>query len=481
MHIPSLKKNIALNLFKTLLSLLFPLVTFPYASRILLPEGIGKVNFADAIIGYFGLLATLGIHHYSIREAAKVRDDRYLLSKFSKEVLYINFGSALIAYSLLFISLFVIPKFADYRILLCVISVNILFTIIGMDWLYSAVEDYEYITIRYIIFHIISLVLLFLLVREQKDYLRYAAIAVFSHAGAGIVNFIHSRKYINLSIVHKLEFKRHIKPICILFAMAAAIEVYNALDKTMLGFICNDWEVGIYSAAVKVNKIVLSLVVAACSVLLPRLSYYSEKNEVEKFNSLTYKGLNILLLVSIPSCVGLCLVSYHIIILLSGEHYIAAVPVMRVMNPIILVIGMSNFIGMQLFMPLRKEKYTLYSVLCGAVVNFSLNLILVPRFQAFGAAVSTLCAETIVTIVQLFLARDIVDLRKMFRLFVIYLVNATVMGMIVFFVVRNINTVFYGFLCGVLTGIVIYTTLLLLEKNEIAFAFIKYCRNKIKC
>ena len=481
MHIPSLKKNIALNLFKTLLSLLFPLITFPYASRILLPEGIGKVNFADAIIGYFGLLATLGIHHYSIREAAKVRDDRYLLSKFSKEVLYINFGSALIAYTLFFISLFVVPKFAEYRILLCIISSNILFTIIGMDWLYSAVEDYKYMTVRYIIFHVISLILLFLFVHEQKDYLVYAGIAVLSHAGANVLNFVHSRKYIDFSIVHKLEFERHLKPICILFAMAAAIEVYNALDKTMLGFICNDWEVGIYSAAVKVNKIVLSLVVAACAVLLPRLSYYSEKNEVEKFNSLTYKGLNILLLVSIPSCIGLCLVSYHIIMLLSGEHYIAAVPVMRVMNPIILVIGMSNFIGMQLFMPLRKEKYTLYSVLCGAVVNFSLNLILIPRFQAFGAAVSTLCAETIVTIVQLFLARDIVDLRKMFRLFVIYLVNATVMGMIVFFVVRNINTVFYGFLFGVLTGIVIYTTLLVLEKNEIAFAFIKYCRNKIKC
>ena len=480
MEVPSLKKNVALNVTKTLFSLIFPLITFPYASRILLPDGIGKVNFARAIIEYFVLVATLGISVYGIREAAKVRDDKVQLSKITKELFIINIVSTVFAYIILAVAMLCIPKLSSYRALLCVISATILFTALGLDWLYTAVEDFEYITKRYIFFNALSLVLLFVFVKEQKDYLWYASISVFANVGSNILNFVHSRIYLDFSIVHKLEFKKHLKPICILFAMAIAIKVYTVLDTTMLGFICNDWQVGIYTAAIKIDKIILSLVVAACAVLLPRLSYYSE-NDVEKFNKLAYKGLDVLLLVSIPCCIGLFLLSYHVIILLSGEHYIESVPVMRIMNPIILIIGMSNFIGMQLFMPLRKERYTLYSVVCGAVFNFILNLILIPRFQALGAAISTLCAESVVTVVQLFLARNIINLKKISSIFVIYALNAVVMGLLVFVIIRNIDSVLFSFIVCTISGSLVYFILLVFEKNEIIFSTIKAFQGRIKC
>ena len=472
MQVPSLKKNVALNMTKTLLSLIFPLITFPYVSRILLPDGIGKVNFARAVIEYFVLVATLGVGLYGIREAAKVRDDQLLLSKVAKEIFCINIISTVIAYVLFFISLFAVQKFSAYRALLCVISATILFTALGLDWLYTAVEDFEYITKRYIFFNILSLILLFLFVKEQKDYLVYATISVIANVGANIVNFIHARKYINFSIVHELEFKKHLKPICVLFAMAVAIKVYTVLDTTMLGFLCNDWQVGIYTAAIKINKIVLALVVAACSVMLPRLSYYSE-NDMDKFNKLASTGLDILLLVSIPCCIGLLLLSYHVIMFLSGEHYLAAVPVMRIMTPIILIIGISNFIGLHLFMPLRKERYTLYSVVCGAVVNFTLNLILIPRFQALGAAIATLFAEFAVTIVQLFLARGIIELSVLFKKFAIYIADAIVMGIIVYIIIIFTNNIFVSFICSVIVGFTIYVLLLFAEKNEFLYSAIK--------
>ena len=477
MYIPSLKKNVALNMTKTLLSLIFPLITFPYVSRILLPDGVGKVNFARAIIEYFVLIATLGVGIYGVREAAKVRDDQLLLSKVAKEIFCINIISTVIAYILFFISLSAVQKLSEYRALLCIISATILFTALGLDWLYTAVEDFEYITKRYIFFNVLSLVLLFLFVKEQKDYLIYAAISVIANVGANIVNFIHARKYINFSIVYNLELKRHLKPICILFAMAVAIKVYTVLDTTMLGFLCNDWQVGIYTAAIKINKIVLALVVAACSVLLPRLSYYSE-NDMEKFNKLAYTGLDILLLVSVPCCIGLLLLSYHVIMFLSGAHYLSAVPVMRIMTPIILIIGISNFIGLHLFMPLKKEKCTLYSVLCGAIVNFSLNMVLIPKYQALGAAIATLCAETAVTVVQLYLAREIIDVDIMFKKFAVYLLNAIIMGVFVLFIVLLVKNVFISFVCGVIVGFVIYTILLFVERNEILYKLVKnYGRN----
>ena len=172
MQVPSLKKNVALNVTKTLFSLIFPLITFPYTSRILLPDGIGKVNFARAVIEYFVLIATLGISVYGIREAAKMRDDKVRLSKITKELFIINIVSTLFAYILLAFAMLCVPKLSSYRALLCVISATILFTALGLDWLYTAVEDFEYITKRYIFFNALSLVLLFVFVKEQKDYLK---------------------------------------------------------------------------------------------------------------------------------------------------------------------------------------------------------------------------------------------------------------------------------------------------------------------
>ena len=151
---------------------------------------------------------------------------------------------------------------------------------------------------------------------------------------------------------------------------------------------------------------------------------------------------------------------------------------MRIMTPIILIIGISNFIGLHLFMPLKKEKCTLYSVLCGAIVNFSLNMVLIPKYQALGAAIATLCAETAVTVVQLYLAREIIDVDIMFKKFAVYLLNAIVMGVFVLFIVLLVKNVFISFVCGVIVGFVIYTILLFVERNEILYKLVKnYDRN----
>ena len=167
----SLKKNAALNMIKTFIGLIFPLITFPYASRILQPTGLGKVNFAHSIISYFSMLAALGINTYAVREAAKLREDKTALTRFVKEIITINMISTIVAYVLLTISILFIPYFSDYKTLLVVCSGTILFTTLGMDWLYTALEEFSYITIRSILFQLLSMVLLFVFVHKQEDYL----------------------------------------------------------------------------------------------------------------------------------------------------------------------------------------------------------------------------------------------------------------------------------------------------------------------
>ncbi len=196
-NMSSVKANAVLNMTRTLMSLVFPLVTFPYASRVLLPEGIGRVSFALSLVSYFAIVASLGIENYGIREAAKVRGDRALLSQLTRELFALNMASTAAAYILLALATLCMPRLAEYKGLLSVCGASMLFTTLGVGWLYSAVEDYLYITVRSVAFQVLGIAMLFAFVRTKDDCMQYAAISVVSSAGSGILNLIHSRKFVD--------------------------------------------------------------------------------------------------------------------------------------------------------------------------------------------------------------------------------------------------------------------------------------------
>ena len=213
----NLKTNVFFNILKSLMGILFPLISFPYASRVLLPEGIGKVNFVNSIVDYFLMIALLGINMYATREASKLRDDKEKLSVFSKEIFFINIVSTLIAFLCLASAIAFVSSFSPYRLLLIVSSTKILFMLIGFDWLYVAEEEFGYITLRSFVFQVMSLVFLFAFVRSSEDYVQYALIGVFSSVGSNICNFIHARKFIHLFRAQICNIKRHLKPIFVFF------------------------------------------------------------------------------------------------------------------------------------------------------------------------------------------------------------------------------------------------------------------------
>ena len=469
----SLKKNALLNMIKTIMGLIFPLITFPYASRVLQPAGLGKVNFAHSIISYFSMIAALGISTYGVREAAKLRNDKIALTKFVKEILSINMVSTFIAYLLLAFSIFLLPYFSEYSNLLIVCSGTILFVTLGMDWLYTALEEFSYITIRSIFFQLISLVLLFAVVHNQDDYLKYAAIGVVSSVGSNICNFIHARNYIDFTQKYKKNLHKHIKPIFTLFAMSVAVSIYTALDTTMLGFIAGNEQVGFYTAATKINKIVISVITAASAVLLPRLSYYISQHNEEQFFELSAKALNLILLLSIPCAAGLTLVARPVLLLLSGNKYEPAILTMQIMNPIIVAIALSGLIGIQIFMPLGKERITLVSVIFGALVNFCLNMFLIKKYGAFGAGVATVCAESSVTIFQLVFARKYFNWKKIFPHFLQCIVACFVMSVIVLLFLRSELNLILQLVLSVLIGSFSYGLVLLFLRNKFCLSFIR--------
>lgn len=469
----TIKKNAVLNVIRTGLTFVFPLITFPYTSRVLGPASIGQVSFAQSIITYFSMIAALGIANYGIREAARLRNDTAKLTIFTKEIFRINLISMTVAYVLFALALICVPRFSSIAWLLCVCSGTIFFTSIGFDWLYAALEDYAYITVRSFVFQIISVVLLFALVKSPSDYIIYAGIGVISGAGSNICNFFHTRKYIRWKQKIQYNCVKHVKPIFTLFAMTVVVIVYTVLDTVMLGFITDSTQVGYYTAATKINKIVLSVVTAVSTVLLPRLSFYAEDKLSERFKELAEKGMKFLIIFALPATVGLTLISYPTMILFSGQQYVEAIPIMQVMNPIILIISLSGLIGIQIFMPLRKEKYTLVSVIGGAIVNFTLNLLLIPQYGAMGAAIATVCAESVVTLTQFMFARHYFVWRNIVIHSAQCIVAVICMGFAVYFVMSFFSSYFFKLIVGICAGVIVYFTVLFLLKNKFLFEITK--------
>jgi len=396
----SLKLNFVMNAILTMSSFIFPLITFPYVSRILLPTGTGKVSFATSLISYFSMFAQLGIPTYGIRACAKVRDNREELTRTAHELLAINIVMDIISYAILILALSFVHRLQEERTLYIIVSFTIVLTSMGMEWLYKALEQYTYITIRSIIFKLVALIAMFLLIHDDDDYVIYGGISILASSASHILNFINAHKYIDMRPIGHYNFKRHFKLIGVFFAMSCATTIYTHLDTLMLGFMKTDEDVGYYNAAVKIKTILVSVVTSLGTVLLPRASYYVEHGMIEKFKHITRKALNFVFVAASPLMLYFILYARQGIFFLSGNAYAGSIVPMKIIMPTLLFIGITNILGIQILVPLGREKTVLYSEIAGAITDLLLNAILIPRFASTGAAIGTLTAEFVVLVVQ---------------------------------------------------------------------------------
>lgn len=406
--IHSVKYNFIMNFILTASNFFFPLITFPYVSRVLRATGNGRVNFAASVANYFLMIASLGIPTYGVKTCAKVRDNKEDLSKTAQEILIINFVATCLVTLTYIICVFTIPKFSQDKTLFFAEGINIVLNMFGANWLYQALEKYDYITKRSIFFKAISIILMFALVHHEKDYVLYAATTVVAAVGANVMNFTRLHEYISFKKIENYNFKKHLKPIFILFAQSATISIYTNLDTVMLGFMKTDRDVGLYTAAVKIKNILVSIVTSLSSVLLPRMSYYVQKRDKRDFDQLVITALNATLLMALPLCGYFVFEAKDSLIFLAGREYIDATLVMQIINISIIAIGMTNVIGIQVLTPINREFQVLISVIVGSVSDFLLNLIMIPFWGAAGAALATVICEYLVLLTQLFLGHDVI-------------------------------------------------------------------------
>lgn len=406
--------NSILNMTKTLVTYAFPVLTYMYVSRIFLSEGMGILNFSSSYVTYFSLVGMLGIEKYGIREIAKVRDDVKKRSEKSIELLCLNAISIFLAYALFGITLLTVDALHSYLLFLFINSFSILFTGIGMNWLYMAMEDYKYITIRSVIVNTLSFIAVFIFVHEPKDIYVYAVIQVFASSGSNIFNFIHSRKYIDYFHCTKGHLMQHVKPVLVIFGMTLFIEVFTHLDVTMLGFISGDKATGLYSSAHKVSGIMSTLITAAAMVMMPRISYWVEKQDMKQIESISRDVINLILMFSIPIAIGVFLFSGQCIEILSGAEFADASITLKILAFRILFSSLNAFIVLILFIPLGKEKNNIISTGIAAVANFCLNMILIPCYMQNGAAFATVIAEVVELSINLYFLSQIFHLKIFF-------------------------------------------------------------------
>jgi len=476
-NIKSIKFNFIMNFILTVSNFLFPLIIFPYVSRVLLPEGTGKVAFALSIVSYFTLFASFGVATYGIRAIAQVRDDKDRLSKTMHELLFINIISMVIVYIALVIAILVVPKFAMEKELFGVTSLFILFTIVGVEWLYKGLEKYQYITVRTIVFKIASLFLVFLFVKEKSDYIIFAFISIFAIVGSGVLNLINSRKLINYTLYSEYEFKKHLKPMFVLFLTSMAIAIYTSLDEGLLGLLSSPEQVGYYNAAVRVKGILFTLITSLGVVLLPRLSYYVENHMETEFHEALAKSTNFIIVIAASVVIFFTLFAKETILILAGENYVASIIPLQIVVWALILSAITNILGIQILLPLKQDKQLLFSVLCAATVDVIANFLLVPKLAAVGTALSVIAAELSVLIVQIIILRQYIKILfsgLQLHKIIIALLIAIACALFVREIVVNTSTLII-FLCSSSVFFLAYFIILLLLKEK----FIMYVYHTI--
>ena len=476
----SLIKNSIYNALYRGFTTLFPLITSIYLSRVLLPESIGKVTYAQTIVSYFTMAASLGIPNYGVKAIAQQLDDKSNRSSVFCELFTINAISNSLALILYFILVNTSDSFLSKQPLFNIMGIMLVLNYFSIDWFYQGIEEYAYISTRSTVIKLISFFLIIVLVHKPEDYLVYGCILCFGVAGNNVLNVWGLRRYIQRSQVKFEDLKKHFKQVFVLLLSSLATEIYTMLDTVMLEYFHGDEAVGYYSNAVKIVRMVYTLVIALVATFYPRISQLIKNGMYQECNNLLGQGTQIVLLLSMPASMGLILLSDYIVPALFGDAYIRSGEVLKITGILIVVFSIAYLLGHIILMAVGQEKCILKSTVMGAGVNFILNLLLIPVYAEKGAAVASVVAESVVTVTLVFSAKKYYRLnvgkKNVFGIF-----GATIIMSLFVFALKK--CLLFGIAKTVIIiggAMIVYFASLILLQTPICSECLKVCEKKIK-
>lgn len=432
----NVKKNYIYNLIYQIVVMILPLITTPYLSRVIGPEGIGIYSYTISIVTYFILFGSLGTAMYAQREIAYVQNDKNKRSKIFWETFLLRTVSLTIS---IIIFYFVFANNGEYSTYYKILLLEILANIFDISAFFQGMEEFKKVIKRNLIIKIISIISIFLFVKAENDIGKYLLIYSLSTLIGNVSLWFYLPKYIEKVDIKTLDIKKHIKPTVILFIPQIATQIYTVLDKTMIGsMILDKAEVGYYEQSQKIVKLVLTIVTSLGTVMLPRIAnkFASGKKDEIKDNIMT--SFNFVYFLSIPMCLGIVSVAKDLIPMFLGNGFEKSIYIIYVISPIIVLIGLSNVIGIQFLLPTKKQKQYTWSVIMGAITNLIFNAIFIPEFKSIGAAIGTIIAETVVTGLQLYFIRKEFNTKEILKISLKYLMSSLAMFIVLCLLNRTI-------------------------------------------
>ncbi|WP_173445780.1 flippase [Absicoccus porci] len=474
----SIQINAVLNVIKQCCMILFPLITYPYASRVLGKANLGRVSWSDSIVQYFVLFAQLGIPTYAMREGARIRNNKSKITKLASELFSISFCAMIFSYIILFLLIHFIPRMHVEELLLGILSINIIANILGRDWINSVYEDFFYITVRYIAFQIVALVLILAFVKEPSDFPKYAFFLLIANSGGYFANILYTRRYVPYKFTTHLHLKKHLKPITYLFGITLASTIYIKSDIIILGFFRSNGEVGVYTLASNIYAMIKALLNALIAVTIPRISFYlGEKNEYE-LNKLTYYLKLTLYSLVIPAIVGVFMLSKDIITLLGGSSFTEGYIALQILCFALFGSIFASFYSQVILVPHRLEKNFFFATVISALLNIGLNMFFIPWWGMNGAALTTLLAEGTVMVICAFYSKPFMSNIHHVHILPI-LIGCAGIFCICFVIQLFISKILLRIILSILLSVILYFIVLWIGKNEFALESIQIIKKKL--
>lgn len=448
-----------------LFSMLIPFITVPYVSRVLGVEGIGINAYAGSILQYFMLFGSLGIGLYATRTIAYVRDDKRNLSRAFWSIFMLQFTLCLVSFALYIIFIFI---FIDkYRLIYIILSLNLLAASIDIGWLFVGMEQLKKLVLRSIFFRVLGTICIFIFIKNINDLWKYTAISSLSIILGQLVIWVYAFKIVDKYKITYSDIVKHLKPSLELFVPQLAIQVYLVLNRTLLGLYAGNQEIGLYDSADRVVKMALAVLTATGGVMLPKIAnsyFYGDRGKIKYYINTI---LNFVSYLGIPMVLGLISISDEFVMWFFGSQFEKAATLVIILSPVIFIIAWSNVMGFQYMIPVKKTREFTISVMIGALINLLLNLLLLRSFLSIGAAISTVMAESGVTISQLYMLKKEIKAPGLGKNLLKYMLSASFMYVCILIFRQFMDTSARSTIIQAVLGAFIYISILSLLKSDI--------------
>lgn len=473
----SLKKNYLYNLIYQIIILILPIITTPYISRALGATNIGIYSFTVSIVTYFTLFGSLGVSLYGQREIAYVRDDKEKRKKLFLEIVLFRFITLAISMAVFF---FAFALNNEYQIYYRILLLYLLAASFDISWFFQGLEDFKKTVTRNVVVRLLSVLCIFIFVKKPSDLAKYLLIYSLADLLGNLSLWFYLPKYFKGTPVKHINLKRHMIPIVMLFIPQIAIKLYNTIDKTMLGYIIHDKsELGNYEEANKLINVLFTLVSSLGIVMVPRIANVFASGDTKKLNEYIMKSFRFVFFLAFPITLGIITVSKEFVPIFLGDGYEKCYLIVNILAPIILLCGITNVIGTQYLLPTKRQKEYTISILVGLVFNVAFNAILIPKFGAYGAALMTTFAQTIVMIIQCVYIKSNINIRKAFKEGINYAIAGIIMFIVCIIVGVFIHNALLSILVKMALGGLTYAIVLFFLKDEYVKIFFIALAKKI--